>query len=208
VTASARRIARGVAIGFVGLFVVLTLPLLVAFGSGYLKNYYLPAEGMAPTLEKGDRFVALMNGARKLERGDIVLLTVDGSIYVKRIAALAGDRIGVREGTVILNGRPIAQRFLAAEQRKGYGGMERARRFAEQFPGEAAPHEILDIESSPVDNFPETKIPSGSIFVLGDNRDRSADSRVPRENGGVELLSVGDVRGRPLFCTRRCKLSR
>lgn len=203
-----RRAIRWTAAGIAGLFVILTLPLVGLFGSGYLRNFHVPAEGMAPTLEKGDRFVALMDGAGDLKRGDVVLLAVDEAIYVKRVAALGKDTIGVSGGIVVLNGRPVAQRFVAREQRPGYAGMEPARRLAEQLPGETAPHEILDMGWSDVDDFPEMRVPAGFVFVLGDNRDRSADSRVSRVSAGVELLPVGNVKGRPLFCTAGCDLSR
>lgn len=202
----ARRLAWRAIVGIAALIAVLVVSLMVAFGSGYVRNFHVPAEGMAPTLEKGDRFVALMDGGGNLQRGDIVLLTVGEAMYVKRVAALAGDSIGLEEGVVVVNGRPVAQRFVAAEQRRGYAGPEPARRMTEQLPGEAVPHHILDMGFSPVDDFPETKIPPGFVFVLGDNRDRSADSRVPRAQAGVELLPVASVKGRPLFCTAGCEL--
>jgi signal peptidase I len=195
----------------VGIGVLIAIPalaLLGAFGSGYVRNFHIPAESMAPTLEKGDRFVALMDGGGDLKRGDIVLIAVGNATYVKRIAALAGDTIAVEDGIVILNGRPVAQRFLAMEQRPEVFGAQPARRLAEQLPGEAAPHEILDMGPSQVDQFPPLRVPPGFVFVLGDNRDRSADSRVPRIESGVELLPVGDVKGRPLYCTMGCELGR
>jgi signal peptidase I len=195
-------------VGICGVIAIAIVALVGAFGSGYFRNFHLPAEAMAPTLEKGDSFVAFMDGGGDLKRGDIVLLAVGEATYVKRIAALAGDSIGMREGVVVLNGRPVAQRLLATERRPGFGGMQAVRRLSEQLPGEAVPHEILDLGPSPVDDVPEMKVPAGFVFVLGDNRDRSADSRVARIQDGVELLPVSDVKGWPLFCTRGCELGR
>jgi signal peptidase I len=197
-----------IVVGIAAVTAVPIVALIVAFGSGYVRNFYLPSEAMAPTLEKGDRFVAFMDGGGDVRRGDIALIAVGESTYVKRIAALAGDTIGVRDGTVILNGRPVAQRFLATERRPEAPGAPPARRLAEQFPGEAAPHEILDMGFSEVDEFAEQRVPAGFVFVLGDNRDRSADSRVSRAQMGVELLPVADIEGRPLFCIKGCKLGR
>ena len=179
-----------------------------AFGSGYLKYFHVPSEAMAPTLEKRDRFIALMTGAGKLKRGDIVLLAVGESTYVKRVAALAGDTIELREGVVILNGRTVAQRLVGEERRPEMPGAPPVRRLAERFPGEPAPHEILDIGPSDVDDIPDLRVPAGFVFVLGDNRDRSADSRVPRSAMGVDLLPVADVKGRALFCISGCKIGR
>lgn len=203
-----RRLAWGTTVGIAGVIAILFISLVAAFGSGYLRNFYMPAEGMAPTLEKGDRFLAFLKGGGDLKRGDIIVFSVGGSTYVKRVAALAGDSIALKEGIVFLNGTAVAQRPLGTEQRLGLGRIQPARRLAEQFPGEAVAHEILDMGPSMVDDFPEVKIPEGSVFVLGDNRDLSADSRVSRVQDGVELLPVADVEGRPLYCLQGCKLGR
>jgi signal peptidase I len=203
-----RRVAWGTIVGIAGLIAILMVALVSTFGSGYLKNFYLPSEAMAPTLEKGDGFIAFMDGGAGLKRGDIALLAVGKATYVKRIAALAGDTIGLKGGIVVLNGRAIAQRFVKMDRSSEVPGAPPAHRLAEQFPGEAAPHEILDMGWSDVDDFPEQRVPPGFVFVLGDNRDRSADSRVPRAATGVDLLPVADLKGHPLFCTRGCKLGR
>src|SRR5262249_33382857 len=76
-----------------------------------------------------------------------------------------------------------------------------ARRLSEHLPGEQGRHYVLDQGDSPVDNTPTVQVPLGSIFVLGDNRDLSADSRVPPEMNGSGLVPLAAVRGRPLFIT-------
>jgi signal peptidase I len=163
------------------------------------KTFYLPSEGMAPTLEKNDRFIAAMRKWGPLHRGDIILCPVGDSIYVKRLVALPGDTIAMRNGQVILDGRPVPQRFLRDEPAPGSVGPEMARRLAERFPGESAEHEIYDLGPSAVDDVAELRVPPGFAFVLGDHRDRSADSRVPREEMGVGLLPVAQIKGRALF---------
>ena len=157
------------------------------------KAYYLPAESMSPTLVRNDRFVAAMGLPDDLGRGDIVILKVRDSAYVKRVAALAGDRIAMRGGIVILNGRPVPQRFV------GRDGA--ARRLAERFPGEPSEHRVYDLGDERFDHMSERVVPSGHIFVLGDNRDKSADSRVPRAEMGVEMVPITDVLGRAAFRT-------
>ena len=175
--------------------------LILLFGSGLAHNFYIPSEAMAPTLEKYDRLVSFMDGAASVRRGRIIVFAMDEATYVKRVAGLPGDRIALKDGIVILNGQPVGQRFLREEARNDSSGPGRARRLQEQFPDEPGPHEILDSGPLSVDEMAEIRIPPGFLFVLGDNRDHSADSRVPRDMAGVELLPVADVRGHPLFFT-------
>jgi signal peptidase I len=169
---------------------------------GNVRNFYIPSEAMMPTLAKNDRLVAAMHGAGELRRGDLILFRMPGdNIYIKRVAALPGDRIAVSAGIVVLNGQAVPQRFLREDPLGDSPGLTSARRLAERFPGEAQDHQIYDSGPSDVDDMAEQTVPAGFVFVLGDHRDRSADSRVPREAMGVELLPLGDIEGRPQFQT-------
>jgi signal peptidase I len=111
---------------------LLSLGLSQALRSHY-RVFYLPSEAMSPTLEKNDRIVAAMKKVGPLRSGDIILFDVRDSVYIKRIAALPGDRIAMRDGIVILNGRPVPQRFLREEPVATKSAAGRARRLAERF---------------------------------------------------------------------------
>lgn len=185
--------------GYIALSVVGTL--LVEAMHGYYKPFYIPAESMTPNLLVNDRLLASMRGPGALRRGDIILFDVGRHIYIQRVAALPGDRIAMQGGVVILNGRPVGQRLLRREMVEGYAGRAEARRLAEQFPGEATSHDIYDFEHGMFDDMAEQRVALGHVFVLGDNRDHSADSRVPRADMGVEQLPIRDIRGRALFHT-------
>ena len=171
---------------------------------GYCKLWYIPSESMTPTLQVGDRFVARMRRPDPLVRGDIVLFQApSGHVYIQRIAALPGDQIGIVDGIVFLNGRPVEQRLVRLEPVPARAGpAQRARRLAERFPGEAAPHEIYDTERSQGDDFPPLLVPAGHVFLLGDNRDHSADSRFSADDMGAGgPVAFGRIRGVPWFYT-------
>jgi len=181
---------------------ILTILLLQAasFVTGRpYKSYYLPAEGMSPTLVKGDEIIASLGRSSSPRRGDVLVFAVGELDYIKRVAALPGDRIAMVGGQVVLNGQPVPQKLLGTEMLDLGRQQVRARRLRERYPGEAGSHEIYDIGYTPMDDMAELQVPPGHIFVLGDNRDQSADSRVPRAEMGVALLPVSDILGRALF---------
>jgi signal peptidase I len=173
---------------------------LVPVPQSRYRSFYVPSESMLPTFAVNDRFIAQMKDIGPLRRGDIVLVrTRDGFIYNSRIAALGGDRIGLVEGRVVLNGVPVPQSLVGTEASAVNGMSMPVRRFAERFPGEARMHHVYDTGPSLWDDFETVTVAPGHVFLLGDNRDHAADSRVPRAQAGLEQVPVADVVGRPLF---------
>jgi signal peptidase I len=183
--------------------------------------FYVPSGSMEPTLLIGDEllatkypygysaaslpaFVVLPDSGRVFgalpKRGDVVVFRWPGDrsqVWVKRVIGLPGDRISLEGGVVSINGAAVKIEADGSGQAENEDGSQTtARRFIETLPG-GRQHVIFKLSSrDPLDNVPETVIPEGHVFVMGDNRDNSADSRVPLAAGGVGMLPVANLIGR------------
>jgi signal peptidase I len=209
--------------GWRGQLVQLAAIVLVVFlAKGALAEpFYVPSGSMEPTLLIGDALLASkfaygystaslpiqinlpetkrVFGATP-KRGDVVVFRWPGDrsqAWVKRVIGLPGDRIQMRQGQLFINDRPATLKPDGiGEAEDDNGGTEPAHRYIETLPGGIA-HEILKLyDNYRLDNTPEVTVPPGRLFVMGDNRDNSADSRVPVRDGGVGLLPMDDLVGR------------
>ena len=150
------------------------------------------------------------------QRGDIVVFKypIDNSTdYIKRLIGLPGDHIQMKQGTLYINDQAVPQEktddFVgpnpcpagASDQIQNVGdGTVRVPRYVETLPG-GVKHEILNCSNEgSLDNTEVFTVPEGHYFMMGDNRDNSADSRadvgyVPFENfvGKSEIIffSIG-----------------
>ena len=183
--------------------------------------FYVPSGSMEPTLLIGDALVASKfpygYGAASLpiqitlpetgrlfgdtpKRGDVVVFRWPGDrsqAWVKRVVGLPGDRIQMRQGQLFVNDHAAALKPDGmGEAEDDRGNTERAYRFVETLPNGVS-HAIFKMrDNGRLDNTPEVTVPPGQLFVLGDNRDNSADSRVAVRDGGVGLLPIDNLIGR------------
>lgn len=136
---------------------------------------------MIPTIDIGDEiFVAKFayRSERPL-RGDLVVFHVKslGRDYIKRVVGLPGDRIAMRDGRLLINGKSAPRRRLADFRTQCGGGFCAAERYEETLP-DGRRYDTLDtVKSGPLDNTEIFTVPSDHYFVLGDSRDNSDDSR-------------------------------
>lgn len=124
-----------------------------------IQAFKIPAGSMLPTLEIGDRiFVDKTTEAKtSVKRGDILIFVYpkdEKKDFIKRVIGLAGDKIEIKDKEIYINGDKIIENYVIHKD----------------------PH-IKPKEYEPRDNMGLITIPSDSLFVLGDNRDQSYDSR-------------------------------
>lgn len=127
------------------------------------------------------------------EYGDIVVFRTakDSSAdYVKRVVGLPGDRIQMRQGRLILNGRPVTRVALEATFAGDACGVDdraAVKRWRETLPSGASYVTYDCLDDGYLDNTNVFTVPPGHIFVLGDNRDNSTDSRMLSTFGFVPM---------------------
>lgn len=134
----------------------ITLALLVLISAACtavvpLQPVKIEGATMMPTLNDGDR-VIIDRKFETIERGDIVVFyfPLDDSkkSYIKRIVAVPNDTIEIREGQIVVNGKPLDEPYVDPKYNESQLSM------------------------------PQVKLTADNYFVVGDNRDNSADSRV------------------------------
>jgi signal peptidase I len=182
----------------IGVAVAIAL-LLRAF---VVEAFQIPSASMVPTLEVGDHiFVAKYSygigipftnikllKVRQPERGEVIVFKFPinpSDDYIKRVVGLPGDRVELRHNELFINGRPVPHHRVS-----GYVSAEESspcELWAETLG--AREHKKLhcpgkSMYSVPSPHLPAV-VPSGMVFVMGDNRDNSSDSRawgyVPQE---------------------------
>jgi signal peptidase I len=155
------------------------------------------------------------------KRGDVVVFhhpTEDADL-IKRVIGLPGDTVEVRNGRLILNGRAVPRNPLAATEVAisanspckvvppaiprviAVNGRPSCayRGFVETLPGGPS-YTVLDqVDGGPADDFAPARVPAGHLFLMGDNRDDSLDSRFATVEGGVGMLPVQNIVGRAHF---------
>jgi signal peptidase I len=202
--------------------------------------FYIPSGSMQPALYVGDYLIvakwpygysrysfpfALPSFRGRIlkqlpQRGDVVVFRhpSEDSDLIKRVIGLPGDTVEVREGALILNGRPVPREPLAPYKMPistntpckvvppatpsviESHGQEFCvfPDYRETLPG-GRTYTVLDQAATGADDFGPVKVPSNHVFLMGDNRDDSLDSRYPAAEGGIAMVPVENLIGRAAF---------
>jgi signal peptidase I len=178
-------------VGSTPFLVLVALVVAIVVKTFLIQAFYIPSESMEPTLEVGDRVFVnkLAYDIGDLGRGDVIVFenphpeqlpergVVSGVLhwlgegigfaqpadedFIKRVVGLPGETIEIRDNVVYIDGRPLDEPYLTEAARRSNG------------------------------DFPPTQIPPNHLFVMGDNRGNSGDSRY-----GLGLVPIEKVIGR------------
>jgi signal peptidase I len=192
----------GLVVGVLGLFGIRIF---------LLQPFSTPSGSMAPTLVVGDNFFVskyaygysrfslpfsppLFDGrifGIEPRRGDVAVFRLPSKLdidYVKRIVGLPGDRIQMKDGVLFINDAAV-QRERADDFTDDETG-QRVRCWRMTLPGGVS-YLALDLQDNgPLDNTNVFTVPAGHYFMLGDNLDNSADSRVLNHFGYVPFENL------------------
>ncbi len=176
---------RGSALPWVILAVLLLLPFV------FLQPFVIPTGSMEDTILIGDHIWVLRLPLTLPKRGDLTVFrnpTDRRQVLVKRVIGVAGDRIKIVGKRVYRNGGPLYEPYT--KHNSDYMDPYRDN-FPSEPNGPLYPPAVSMLKDSVRDG--EVVVPSGSYFVLGDNRDSSLDSRY------WGFIEPGDVLGKPLI---------
>ena len=186
--------------------------------------FYVPTGSMQPTLAIGDAFVAAKfpygysrysvpfalgpsSPDRLLQKmpvqGDVVVFRLPrdpSQTYIKRVIGLPGDHIQMLAGRLWINGKELALRADGHGKVESEDGtISESPRYIETLPN-GKTHPIYKWTwTGQLDDTQEFVVPAGHVFMMGDNRDNSLDSRVAAEDGGVGYVPVENLVGRAEF---------
>ncbi len=204
---------------------VLVIGVVLVSTTAVAQPFYVPSGSMEPTIAIGDEIFAAKYAygygkyavplghaefsgryfANTPKRGDVAVfhpVSDPGHAWVKRVIGLPGDKIQMIAGRLYINDHELAlKRDGTGKVEFGDGSYRDVPRFIETLPnGET--HPIFKwLENGSLDNTTAVVVPEGYVFMMGDDRDNSFDSRVPASAGGIGFVPMDNLVGKAEFIT-------
>ena len=188
-----------------------------------LEPFKIPSGSMIPTLEIGDQifvnkfiygvripwtnFVPFVI-VRKPERGDVIVFNnpvEPDKDFIKRVVGLPGDHIQIANKNIFINGQqqsatPEVTNYHFSEQATNGAWYPREATLLRESLNGQTYHTLRDPNGSRGSDTFDVYVPAGSVFVMGDNRDNSSDSRygLGRDELGVQYVPYGNIKGKAM----------
>ncbi|GAB6988892.1 signal peptidase I [Paenibacillus pini] len=157
--------------------IVIALVLVALIRWLLFKPFIVDGPSMQPNFHTDERVIVneILYDIRAPHRGEVIVFHVpsEGRDFIKRVIGVAGDTVKVEGDTVTVNGKPVSETYIqGAIDSKHTAG------------------QLYNDKNFPNSTFPNGKVPEGHVFVMGDNRSNSTDSRM------IGYVPLGDIVGR------------
>ncbi|MFC3746266.1 signal peptidase I [Paenibacillus sp. GCM10012306] len=157
--------------------IAIALVLVILIRWLLFKPFIVDGPSMQPNFHTGERVIVneILYDIRSPQRGEVIVFHVpsEGRDFIKRVIGVAGDTVKVEGDVVTVNGKPVNETYIQ-------GAIDAAHKN----------NALYNNKNFPNEDFTDGTVPEGHIFVMGDNRSDSTDSRM------IGYVPLGDIVGR------------
>lgn len=145
--------------------IVIAVVLVIVIRWLFFAPFIVDGPSMKPNFYTGERIIVnkIIYDIRKPQYGEVVVFHVpsEGRDFIKRVIAVPGDTVQVEGDTITVNGKVVDETYIQEAVEEKHRN-----------------NELYNVQSNfPNEQFPDGTVPEGHVFVLGDNRSDSTDSR-------------------------------